>query len=378
MNDGFSATEAQPPLAFLLVGCPVRLWGMSSAERLRRTLRRAGIADVRPWTGAAEGDRGILLLRDDYVYDAVLVRDLARNAGIVLVAEDGAPVAAHVAPERAQETAAALLSGSIPEGLRRVDPAGLSSSYDQALRKRAVPYLLRLTEESRAAVERRTFGGSYKGVTDLVTKYVWPEPALVATRWCARAGISPNAVTAVSLVLVLAAMALFWHGWFLTGLLAAWGMCFLDTVDGKLARVTLTSTKLGNVFDHGIDLVHPPFWYWAWAVGLAHAGFILPEATLLLAIIVAGYVLQRVQEGFFIARFKLEIHIWRRFDSRFRLITARRNPNLIILSVAALLSRPDWGFWGVAIWTALCFGVHMVQILQALGEKEPLVSWLER
>ena len=41
-------------------------------------------------------------------------------------------------------------------------------------------------------------------------------------------------------------------------------MTFLDTVDGKLARVTLTSSPFGNVLDHSLDLIHPPFWYWAW------------------------------------------------------------------------------------------------------------------
>ena len=70
-------------------------------------------------------------------------------------------------------------------------------------------------------------------------------------------------MTWVSLGCVLLATYLFWHGWFLSGLAFAWGMCFLDTVDGKLARCTLTSTKLGDVFDHGIDLLHPPFWYYA-------------------------------------------------------------------------------------------------------------------
>ena len=44
-------------------------------------------------------------------------------------------------------------------------------------------------------------------------------------------------------------------------------MTFLDTVDGKLARTTLTSSKWGDIFDHGIDLVHPPFWYVAWGAG---------------------------------------------------------------------------------------------------------------
>src|SRR3546814_14070601 len=76
-------------------------------------------------------------------------------------------------------------------------------------------------------------------------------------------------------------------------------MTFLDTVDGKLARITLKSSKLGNVFDHGIDLVHPPFWYWAWAAGLQNGPHALSEPTLLLmlAVIVAGYVLQRGIEG---------------------------------------------------------------------------------
>ena len=52
----------------------------------------------------------------------------------------------------------------------------------------------------------------------------------------------------------------------------------------------------------------------------------------MLAVIVAGYVLQRIEEGVFIACFGIEMHVWQRFDSRFRLITARRNPNLLLLT----------------------------------------------
>jgi hypothetical protein len=100
-----------------------------------------------------------------------------------------------------------------------------------------------------------------------VTKHAWPHVALPLTRWCAQRGITPNQVTALSAVLVGVAFWLFWEGHFALGLLAAWWMTLLDTVDGKLARVTLTSSPMGNIFDHGIDLIHPPFWYWAWAVG---------------------------------------------------------------------------------------------------------------
>ena len=51
-------------------------------------------------------------------------------------------------------------------------------------------------------------------------------------------------VTSIGLVLVIAACYLFLNGHYLAGLLAGWIMTFLDTVDGKLARVTVQSTQV--------------------------------------------------------------------------------------------------------------------------------------
>lgn len=346
---------------------------MSSAERLRRSLRLAGVEEAnRPIPG-----RRHLLLRTDHVYHPALVRDLAQaTRDTVLVGAGGEAAAAVCASSLARSVARALAAqGALPEGMRRTDAEGLSAGYDKALRRRRPTYLLPLDSQTLAEAERQTFAGSYKGVTDLVTKYLWPRPALAVTRWCAERGVTPNAVTGTSLLLVLLAMAAFAQGWFLTGLPAAWAMTFLDTVDGKLARVTLTSSRFGEVLDHGIDLIHPPFWYWAWIIGLQGG---LPHAGPVLAVIVGGYVLQRFQEGLFIALFKIEMHVWRPFDSRFRLITARRNPNLILLTAAALAGRPDLGIAAVAVWTAVCLGVHSVRIVQALAARRrgPLTSWL--
>ncbi|MFN2427963.1 MAG: CDP-alcohol phosphatidyltransferase family protein, partial [Candidatus Binatia bacterium] len=88
-------------------------------------------------------------------------------------------------------------------------------------------------------------------------------------------------VTLLSLGFVLLAMWLFSIGWFGPGLIAAWIMTFLDTVDGKLARVTVTSTTFGNFFDHGIDIVGPPVWYVAWAYGLPEGSFGIDRVLLL-------------------------------------------------------------------------------------------------
>ncbi|MCC2658535.1 MAG: hypothetical protein K0Q76_3643 [Panacagrimonas sp.] len=351
----------------------LRIWSLDSRTRLGRQLARFGAPLDQP--GAARQ----VLLRADWVLDDALVRGLvAARDDVALIAPDGRCVAMSVTVSRQPEAEAALDRSEAPAEVRRATAADLADGYNDALRKREPPFLMPLTAENLDAIERRVFGASYKGVTDIVTLYLWPAPARAVTRWCAALGVTPNQVTSASFVLVLLAMWAFWTGHYGWGLLAAWPMTFLDTVDGKLARVTLTSSKLGNVFDHGIDLIHPPFWWWAWIVGLPAAHLPLPEPGLVLGVIVAGYVLQRIEEGIFMAGFGMDMHVWQRFDSRFRLITARRNPNLIILTLAVLVGRPDWGIVIVAIWVALCLLVHALRIVQAALARRhgPLRSWL--
>ena len=235
--------------------------------------------------------------------------------------------------------------------------------------------------EAVPGIERASYTGAYKGVTDLLTKYLWPEWAFALTRIAARLGITPNQVTAAGSVLCIVATIAFWHGWFWTGL--ATGLVFMvfDTVDGKLARCTITSSKIGNAWDHGVDLVHPPFWWWAWAAGCADYGRPLSDQMFWLVIgtMLFGYVAQRLIEGAFIVRFGMHIHVWERFDSWFRLITARRNPNMVILFFLLLVQRPDWGIIGVAGWTAISLVVHLVRLFQAMWvarHGERITSWL--
>jgi phosphatidylglycerophosphate synthase len=365
---------AATPAGMILGAGDVRLWGMTARERLRRTFARAKLAVV----DAAPASGGVVLALGGWVYDESLLATLAKRPGSVLVTDDGEAVAAHVPAERVAEAGAALERGADPGGLQRLSLAELA--YNEALRKREPPVLVRLTPENVRAVEARTFAGSYKGVTDLVTKYWWPVPARIATRWCAVAGLRPNHVTFLGFLLTLAAFWLFWESQFGWGLVCAWIMTFLDTVDGKLARVTLTSSAIGNVFDHGIDLIHPPFWWWAWYVGCFGVATITPDlAGMGLSVILVGYVVQRIIEGIFMRRYGFHVHSWRPFDSFFRLITARRNPNLLLLTPAWLLGFPQVGFHLVAIWTALSLLVHLAQLLQALATpRERVVSWLSR
>ena len=332
-----------------------RLWGITNAERTRRMARQLG------WS--TEGGEGPAVLVDlAYAVDPLWLAHIGSRPGSSLTLGG--------------ETV--LANGSGGEVFRAEEERGI---YNQGLRKRERPFVLPLTPATVPAIERLSYAGAYKGVTDLLTKYLWPGWAFQLTRLAARIGLSPNGVTAIGTVLCVVATIAFWYGWFWSGLATGLAFMVLDTVDGKLARCTVTSSALGNIWDHGIDLVHPPFWWWAWCVGCAAYGRPLSDGAFgwTLGAIIGGYVVQRLIEGIFMRRFGMHIHVWHKADSDFRLVTARRNPNMVILFAGLLVTRPDWGIVAVAWWTVLSCAFHLVRLLQASAAQrrgEAITSWL--
>lgn len=375
--------------ALILEQCPVSLWGLTSRQRLQRVLERAGITEIVEDLAAVPAQSSVLLLRADYLYDDRVLNTLAKMSNTVLEvagAKTHVAVAAHVSSKIAPQVKDVLsgtpTSKTLP-ALRAETPETLTSAYQQNLRKLAPPFVLPITGANRRDLERLLFSSSYKGVTDLVTKWAWPRPARWAVRQCVRFGLRPNHVTMASLILVVLAGTVFSYGIYGWGLLAGWLMTFLDTVDGKLARVTVTSSRFGHIFDHAIDLIHPPFWYVAWGLGLgvAHLGAEWLSLSVTLWLIVSGYVVGRLVEGTFrLWLGTFGIFCWRPTDSYFRLITARRNPNLILLTVGAASGRPDLGLLAVACWTVLTSLFLLARLTMAGRERiisGPLRSWFE-
>ena len=379
IGPGMAASpNPQQPIVIAVGANPTRIWGMTAAERLRRM----AVARKLPLAGDADA-AGALLANLRFAFDPAWLPHLIARPGTMLT-RNGVPVLAHVetAADRARIIAAMEADRPLHPGPLTVIAAEAEEGiFNEALRKRERPFAERLVPAAVPAIERASYTGAYKGVTDLLTKYLWLEWALWITRICARAGISPNQVTAIGSVLCIVATIAFWHGWFWSGLAIGLVFMVLDTVDGKLARCTITSSALGNAWDHGVDLIHPPFWWWAWAVGCTAYGHPLGHDTFVavIAAMLFGYVAQRLIEGAFIARFGMHIHVWERFDSRFRLVTARRNPNMVILFAGLLVMRPDWGIVAVAVWTMASLVVHLVRLFQAIAvarRGRRIVSWL--
>ncbi|MGI9415644.1 MAG: CDP-alcohol phosphatidyltransferase family protein [Hyphomicrobiales bacterium] len=386
-HDIDAQADAGSQSAFLTGYCDTPIWGMTGADRAERMAQRLGCEDIVIAGEPAESDGMVLYLRTDGIVDQGLLEGLRRTHNAILVAEHDngfAAIAGYAGSRKWQEVTRFLSADTVVlrditfAGLKIVRTEDVAGRYDAALRKRAQPLAAILTDDNAGALEWQSFMAAYKGVTDVVTKYMWPHIAFPITRILARLKVSPNHVTTVGLILSILAFVLFWNGQFIWGLLCAWLMALLDTVDGKLARVTLTSSKWGNVFDHGIDLVAPPLWWLAWWHGLPDDGN--PWIFWSVWVVLGGHIAGKLLEQAFISTFKFKIHMWQWFDSTFRLITARRNPNVIILTLAALAGHPPAGYILMAFWIVLCFIIHAARYVQAyLLSRNGVVisSWLE-
>ena len=364
---------------FVPIGAnPARVFGLDARTRACRLAEKAGLQCA----DAIDPGRPAVLADMDFAWDPAWLTAIRNHSGNVLVIGDRA-VLAHVPAGQDASAIRTAMEADSPwtgDGLVRIDAASAEISYTE-LRKRDRPFVLPLDPADPLPVERAAYDASYKGVTDVLTLYLWRRGAFYLTRWAAQAGMTPNQVTLIGAVLCIATIFFWMKGLYWPGVATAFGFMVLDTVDGKLARCTGQSSHWGNIFDHGLDLVHPPFWWWAWAEGLNYHGdpFEAVYEWLIIAAIVVGYVVQRFTEGIFMRKYGMHIHVWRPLDSKFRLITARRNPNMVILVFSLLIARPDMGLELVALWTLISLIFHAVRLAQANAAAErsrPVASWL--
>jgi len=245
--------------------------------------------------------------------------------------------------------------------------------YITMLRRDLPPYLFAVPDDAaRRRGERFLFWSNYKGSTDFMTRYVYPPFVWLLVHPLARMRVHPHWVTGVDILATFAAIPFFMEGRWVIGLLLAFLMSVLDSVDGKLARLTFTSSKLGEILDHGLDIVHPPLWYlaWGWALGAYEAASGPFQASLWMF---GFYVADRVVTGIFKARHGKSIHGFTPFDERMRTFISRRNVNLPFFTLAlvldALLSEAGWPiatacFYAIVAWQVFCTLFHAQRLVK--------------
>jgi hypothetical protein len=118
-----------------------------------------------------------------------------------------------------------------------------------------------------------------------------------------------------------------------------------------------------------------------WGLGLGAGEVAGMPVELLCWLVVGGYVAGRLIEAAFHQLGHCGMFSWRPFDAWFRLITARRNPCLVILTLGTAAGRADLAFIGVVGWTLASSAIGFLRLLYAAGvrwrEGQPLDSWLK-
>ncbi len=352
-----------------------------------RLVHRSGCVGARMAAALAHDEAGeaMIAVACDVALDQRLFAELGKREGNWLARDSSAADAPSILrlatmPHEAATAAdwPALTQALLATGAHELRQQEFTAHI--AVLRRNLPFWLHYVRDDKARreLERFMFKASYKGSTDFFTKYVYPPAVWLLVRPLARLRVHPNTVTWVSIALTFLAVPLFAYGWWVAGLLCAYGMSVLDSVDGKLARLTFTDSKLGNALDHGLDIVHPPLWYLGWAFGLEGLGMLPPLIWAVEAPLVRGalvmilfYVLDRLVLMIYKLRFGRGLHAHGRIDGLVRTFISRRNINLPLFTMGLILGIGRQVFWFIVAWqivTVLWHAGRTAWIL-ARGEK---------
>lgn len=317
------------------------------------------------------GEAPLLVFEADCVIDARLLQFLANQSGTLAACSgEGRERAAVLRIDgpfslegHTEGKLPRLIDFGVAHGALQALPLESIPSYIKKLRRELPIFLFRVTDvTSRDKAERFLFWSNYKGSTDFFTKYVYPPLVWRMVRPLSRWRVHPNVVTLFNVCITFLAVPLFAWEWWWMGFLLAYIMSVLDSVDGKLARLTFTSSWFGNILDHGLDIVHPPLWYFGWAWGLSggDTGSLVFQAAVWMAVI---YALDRVVAGVFNRRLGRSIHGYTSLDERMRTFISRRNINLPLFLIGWMLDVPVPTFLLIVLWQIVCFVFHVERLV---------------
>jgi len=232
-------------------------------------------------------------------------------------------------------------------------------------------------------IGRGAYEEAFPRVGDALTLHLWRPLAFMPVRWAVGVGVPAAAAIAAEALLAALVFACFWHGRYWLGLLLSVAVMLVSVSVLMLSRLTC-ATRPTNRLRSAVELLYPLSWWWAWEHGLAAYGrpFEPIYATMVLWVVLGGTVAIHAVEALAMHRFNgMEIHAWRPIDSKFRLVGASRNTNLVILGLALLFRRPDSGFVLVAWSTLISLIFHSVRLAQLTEEQSlqhKISSWLDR
>ena len=396
----------------ILADCPgalIELCGISTLERLLRTLQRCGIeratilsstseriADemarpswpraqlalalrTRPngalkieqlvdiWPDAAQL---LLVVRGDAVFDSRLLQLLATQRSPAVLVDSAVPsklqplVAQAPNALHAKVCGAALLQrdwvstqsgpleNAINNGLEQNAMAAVDvtdqPSYSPALRRRLRPFWFPAPSSAHVKLaERILLNSVQKGTQDLPARIHAPLETFLLSKLC-KTAVTPGQLTVSWIILAFGTTILFATGHLIWGIVLALIIGILDGLDGKQARIRVETSKAGKI-EHWFD----SFFEVVWPTALAYHFYVsgqLPNAFFYLALLIVAEALDGIGKLGVYGPAEKSLVEPGLLDRIVRLVGGRRNIYLWVLVACVVLGMPEKALIVMAFW----------------------------
>jgi phosphatidylglycerophosphate synthase len=190
---------------------------------------------------------------------------------------------------------------------------------------------------------------------ELPARYFDPYFENLIVRRLAPSAITANQVTLATTLLGFLVAAFYATGWLRVGVLLAIFVEVLDGVDGKLARITRTTSKAGE-YEHILDFFYENSWWLALGFFLSKNGskFAWHAALLMVAFDLADNIVYSVAD----VKWHRSVDNATAFLSRFRLVAGRRNIYTWLFLPGFFLGIPGISFYSAVTWAGVTAAIH--------------------
>ena len=212
-------------------------------------------------------------------------------------------------------------------------------SYVPALRRQVPPWWIDIDREADLARAKHLLvETSSKGASDLLAYYVHMPIENRLVYHLADLNITANQVTVLVNVAAYIAAALFFLGYLLPASILTFVVGIMDGLDGKLARVTNQTSRVG-LLEHSFDLLFEFSWFIALALYLYRSTGSAVGLIYCLGIILFVSFYRHTYDQFRKGMGR-SLDDYGRFERVFRRVAGRRNLYNIPILVSILLGKP--------------------------------------
>lgn len=248
------------------------------------------------------------------------------------------------------------------------------NSYIPSMRKESKPFWFDInTKEDLIEAKKILIENASKGRNDLLATYVnKPIENFIVSR-LANTQITPNQVTILINIIAYTSTFLFLKGYLFLASILTFVVSFMDGVDGKLSRVKIVSSNIGNI-EHAFDFLFEHSWYIALAIYLSNQLTYGISPILLCTFIILFdsfiyYCTQAFEKGIK----SRPLADYGRIEQLFRKFDGRKNSYIIFILISVLLNVPFWSLVTIFVWSlvsAIFYSWRTIKHLHYIDRKK--------